>query len=165
MQALRVLNILIATLLIGGCDEPILEPLDSTSWLPLRIGSVDIVAQIAITDKEQQRGLMFRTELPTNSGMLFPYKEPKALSFWMKNTSIPLDIGFFDSEGILKEVHRLMPHDVTPVKSRSSELQFALEMPQGWFSQNRLFAGQPLDRALLRDALRKRGANPADYGL
>src|SRR3546814_14770977 len=50
--------------------------------------------EVARTDAEQDRGLMFRTSLPENGGMLFPFKKPRIGSFWMKNTLIPLDMIF-----------------------------------------------------------------------
>src|SRR5690606_11790341 len=48
--------------------------------------------EMARTEAEQERGLMFRTELAADRGMLFPYDPPTPVSFWMKNTYIPLDM-------------------------------------------------------------------------
>lgn len=151
--------------LLAACEEPVPTIEGVEKWLPLRIGSIDIKAQIALSPAEQQKGLMYRESLPQNSGMLFPYPRPRALSFWMANTPLPLDIAFFDANGILREIHRLMPYDRTPVRSHGDSLQFALEMPQGWFAAHGLFQGQQLDLDLLRDALSRRGADPASFGL
>lgn len=165
MQSLRLLSLAFLIVLIAGCEESIPEPVPADTWLPLKLGQVNIKAQLAITSREQQKGLMYRESLPADSGMLFPYKTPQQLSFWMLNTPLPLDIGFFDGKGVLREVHRLMPFDVTPVRSKYDDLQFALEMEQGWFSANGIKQGQSLDLDTLRKALQQRGATPAQYGL
>jgi hypothetical protein len=165
MHSFRLLSLALVLVLIAGCEESIPEPVPADTWLPLKVGQVEIKAQLAVTSREQQKGLMHRESLPENSGMLFPYKTPQRLSFWMLNTPLPLDIGFFDGKGVLREVHRLMPFDVTPVRSKTDELQFALEMEQGWFIANGVKQGQALDLDKLRKALLQRGADPAQYGL
>jgi len=154
-------------LTLSGCSEttPPPEPADATTWLPLAVGDVALEAQIALSQGEQQRGLMYRESLGENRGMLFPYPSPRRLSFWMANTSIPLDIGFFASDGRLLEVHRLHPFDTQPTPSRSDQVQFALEMNQGWFRRMGLRPGVTLDLDLLAAAMKRRGVNPADFGL
>lgn len=162
---------LLALLLVAsGCSrspasDESAQPLPHSHRFPLRVGDQSIEAQLAIAPREMERGLMGRTELGENEGMIFLYRQPIRASFWMKNTPLPLDIGYFNSDGILLEVHRLHPHDQTPVRSRSDRIQFALEMRQGWFSENRIRRGASLDRELLREAIGKRGFDPADYGL
>src|SRR3546814_14319941 len=65
--------------------------------------------EVARTDAEQDRGLMFRTSLPENGGMLFPFKKPRIGSFWMKNTLIPLDMIFIRADG---SVDRLAENNI-----------------------------------------------------
>jgi len=167
-KRLRALVLLQLVILIAGCGResvPPAAPLGPEAWLPLAIGAVAFEAQIALTASEQQRGLMHRDSLPENGGMLFPYPQPQQMSFWMANTRIPLDIGFFDASGLLLEVHRMVPYDTNPTRSRGRDLQFALEMNAGWFARNGLYPGQRMDTALLAEALRRRGADPRRYGL
>jgi uncharacterized protein len=154
--------------LLPGCQpdpDTVAKPLGADAWLPLKVGTVELQAQIAIKESEQRRGLMHRDSLPENGGMLFPYTTARRMSFWMANTRIPLDIGFFDSTGLLLEVHRMVPFDTTPTQSRARDVQFALEMDSGWFARNGLYPGQRLDLDLLADALRRRGADPRAFGL
>lgn len=91
--------------------------------------------EIAISIEDQQKGLMDRESLPENHGMLFVYPKPTRLSFWMKNTEIPLDIAFIDEVGEIKEIHNLVPHDETHVLS-NSPCKYALEVNRGWFRNN-----------------------------
>ncbi|NBD37093.1 MAG: DUF192 domain-containing protein [Verrucomicrobia bacterium] len=154
-------------LIVAACqpDSSPPEPADFETWLPLRINEVDFKAQIALTPTEQRNGLMRRESLPADGGMLFPYQRPQRMSFWMANTPLPLDIGFFDAEGTLREIHRMVPFDRSRTTSSSDEIQFALEMNRGWFSANGLRPGGVMDLELLRAALRRRGADPAEFGL
>src|SRR3546814_13588706 len=67
--------------------------------------------EVARTDAEQDRGLMFRTSLPENGGMLFPFKKPRIGRFWMKNTLIPLDMIFIRADGSVDQIGRAACRD------------------------------------------------------
>jgi len=171
MKTFISLSLILALLSLTACEKdsslnsvsPNPKPVNVDTWMPLQLGDKSIEIQIAITQSEQQKGLMFRTELGQDQGMLFPYPKPQRLSFWMKNTLIPLDIGFFDSNGILLEVHKMYPKDTRSVPSTSQSAQFALEMNQGWFLKNQINPGTQLNTALLSNALHLRGARMSDY--
>lgn len=66
--------------------------------------TVSLRVEIAVTPEEQARGLMFRESLADDGGMLFPYDPPQAVSFWMKNTVIPLDIIFIRKGGAIARI-------------------------------------------------------------
>ena len=91
-------------------------------------------AEIAQTPEERSRGLMFRKNLPDGEGMLFVFDRDEILSFWMRNTYIPLSIAFIFSDGRIFEIRDMHPHDETSVRSSRSG-RYALEVPQGWFSR------------------------------
>ena len=155
-------------LLLVGCDSGNSQSKPAGSidtWYPLRVGDREIDSQVAIHTTEQRRGLMFRQELAPDSGMLFAYTTPQRVSFYMKNTPVPLDLGLFDKDGVLREIHRMMPYDTASTISNSDQIQFCLEMNQGWFSRNQLYPGTRLDLTLLAQALRGRGADAVAYGL
>lgn len=74
--------------------------------------------ELAKTSAEQARGLMFRTELAPDRGMIFPFSEERMASFWMKNTVIPLDIIFVRSDGTIESIAaNTTPYSLDPVPS------------------------------------------------
>jgi len=162
---------ILGVLLLGGCsgcsspNEQTKQHAIISERLPLTIAGVPVSAQIAITQAEQHRGLMFRKNLPEGEGMIFVYKEPQRMSYWMNNVPIALSIGFFDREGVLQEVRRMLPRDTRTVPSASDQIQYALEMSDGWFTRNGVRPGAKMDMKLLAAALKARGEYPKDYGI
>ena len=104
--------------------------------IQIRVCGTPLQVEVASTPAEQQKGLMFRQALSENQGMLFIFDHPQQASFWMANTAIPLDIGFFTADGKLQEVHSMKPFDLTPVVSKQDNIQYALEVHRGWFSHH-----------------------------
>ncbi len=87
--------------------------------------------ELARTQDEQSRGLMFRTELPENGGMLFPFSTPKIASFWMKDTFIPLDIFFIRADGSIDRIaENTIPQSLEPIVS-GGEVSAVLELAGG----------------------------------
>ncbi len=111
----------------------------------IRIKSKTITVEIADDDEKRQHGLMFRKSLADNTGMLFVFDYQRSLAFWMKNTLIPLSIGYFDSEKKLIDAQEMAPLSVVekePKTYRSAGLaKYALEMPKGWFAKNKIEVG------------------------
>ena len=101
---------------------------------PIQLGDKSIKAEIASSPAELSRGLMYRRELDWNKGMLFVYPEERILSFWMKNTFIPLSIAFIDRDGTITHIARMKPQDLTSHRS-PGPVQYALEMNLGWFEK------------------------------
>ena len=78
----------------------------------------DFKIELAVTPQEQAQGLMGRTEMPKDAGMLFFFNDFVERSFWMKNTLIPLDMIFMDEEGVIVKIHdSAIPNDLTSIKS------------------------------------------------
>lgn len=74
--------------------------------------------EVADTSMEQAKGLMFRTQLADNAGMIFPFREPRVASFWMKNTVIPLDIIFVRPNGTIESIaENTVPYSTVPVEA------------------------------------------------
>ena len=154
--SLLVLSIF--TFLLSGCsDEAKAEPAPANQWFEIQLGEKMIEVQIAYKQAEMAKGLMNRTSMGEHQGMIFFYDPPKQMSFWMRNTKIALDIGFFTSDGVLREIYPMYPMDETSVKSRRNDLLIALEMNQGWFAKNGIKPGDSFNSEKLKKALLKRG--------
>ncbi len=158
---------LLGTAVLSGCggEAKPAEVKTAVDHFPIAIGDRTARLQLAVLPPEMQRGLMERTALGKDDGMLFLYPQPQQMSFWMRNTFLPLDIGFFDAKGELREVRQMIPHDERSVKSRSGELQIAVEMNQNWYRDNGVKPGAKLDLAALKAALQARGFEPRRFGL
>jgi len=107
----------------------------------LKIGEEKLLVEVAVTPGEQAQGLMNRDFLPAERGMLFVFPRPKKASFWMRNTSLPLDLAFLDSEGFILEIHPLVPFEETPVDSKSEKVAYAIETNRDWFASRGLKPG------------------------
>jgi len=90
--------------------------------------------ELASTREQRKKGLMFRKKLALNGGMLFVYPNRTNLSFYMKNTLIPLDIAFIDSNLKITEIRQMLPLDETSIESKE-EAQYALEVNKGFFDK------------------------------
>jgi len=104
------------------------------------VGDKTITVEIADNDQTRAQGLMHRESMKENHGMLFVFQEEKKMSFWMKNTLIPLSIAYISKNGEIKEIYDMNPLDESPVRSNRSVL-YALEMNQGWFERNGITLG------------------------
>lgn len=144
-------------------------PQSGLEMVPLTIRSASgthrFTVEIARTDEQQQHGMMFRTSLAPDRGMLFPYDPPQSVGFWMKNTLIPLDIAHFDGDGRLLNVCRMKPADDPAVGGADLKApsikpaRFVLEVNYGWFDARGLIdaEGKPTKPVLLEapDAVRR----------
>jgi len=110
----------------------------------LTINGQKIVAEVAATPEERATGLMHRFSLAPDHGMLFVFERPEALSFWMKNTFIPLSIAFLDASGRILNIEDMAPQTETTHWSRGPGL-YALEMRKGWFAEREIRAGDRVE--------------------
>lgn len=138
-------------------------PLPFDHRFVVKVGDEPVRMRVAVRPHEQQRGLMHVRSMPEDEGMLFVYESGRRVSFWMRNTYIPLDIGYFDASGMLKEIHSLFPHVEDPVPSAAEDIRYALEMNAGWFAKHGIVFGAKLDTAALAAALEARGIDAKVY--
>jgi uncharacterized membrane protein (UPF0127 family) len=106
----------------------------------LRIAGVSVEAELARTEEQRTAGLMFRTALEDGKGMLFIFDHDEVLSFWMKNTLIPLSVAYITYDGKILEIRDMYPQDLRSIQS-SRSVRYALEVPQGWFGRAGIQAG------------------------
>jgi uncharacterized membrane protein (UPF0127 family) len=131
-------------------------PASSQTYFPISIAGHELQLQLALNTTEQQQGLMYRDDLAEDHGMLFLFDQPEQRSFWMHNTRIPLDIGYFDANGRLLELYQLFPYDDTPVPSKSHQVLIAVETNSGWYASHGIQAGAQIDLDALHVALKDR---------
>ncbi len=181
---MRVLSLVLLTCLIVGCGETsersdtassksdnlaqttrnagVETTAETTSTSKRRIVTIDtssgkkVKVRVEIADNifERARGLMYRTALAENRGMLFVYPDEEIRSFWMKNTLIPLSIAFMDSEGRILDIQDMKPVGLEqtvpdaklPRYVSAAPARYALEVNRGFFEERGVEVG---DRAEL----------------
>ena len=124
----------------------------------LKLGNKTIFAEIAVSEHQKATGLMFRKSMPENNAMIFVFDTPKKMSFWMKNTEIPLDIAFLTKDGEITEIKKMYPHNLNPVKSARSDILYCIETNANWFEKNNVNVGEKLDMQTFNKILKIRKA-------
>jgi uncharacterized membrane protein (UPF0127 family) len=99
----------------------------------LTAGMFVIDAAIASSDADREQGLMYRTKLAANEGMLFVFNERAVHCFWMKNTLIPLSIAFIREDGTVTDIDEMQAETENNHCPRNNGV-YALEMSKGWFT-------------------------------
>jgi hypothetical protein len=108
--------------------------------IELGVGEETFTVEVARSPEERQRGLMHRSSLGENEGMLFVFETDQHLSFWMKDTEIPLSLAYISKDGTIREIHDLQPYSERPVQSGRA-VRYALELPRGAFERAGAGAG------------------------
>lgn len=104
-------------------------------------GVLEFDMEMALDQNQRRKGLMFRKELLSKSGMLFDYGFPYTASMWMKNTLIPLDMLFVRADGIIAYVHkRAIPGDLTAI-SANEPVRAVIEIAGGQAKAQGIKAG------------------------
>lgn len=111
----------------------------------IRVGVKEITVEIAITPAQLEQGLKYRSTLPENRGMLFVYSQPARRPFWMRDTLIPLSIAFIDGEGKIINIREMEPDNGEQYHWPARPFLYALEMNRGWFAENNIRPGDPVD--------------------
>ena len=118
---------------------------DNVGTLHTAKGDFTFKIELAKTEAEREKGLMFRTELAPDAGMLFVYPGEQQVSFWMQNTLIPLDMLFIAADGTVKTIQvNARPYDTTPIPSEVP-VQYVLEIAGGRSDQIGLKPGDKFE--------------------
>jgi uncharacterized protein len=158
----NVTVLLLAGALLVGCGKPVTSApmggvpadVDPTHghWLHAQpklptvkiwLGREEMITEIARAPLEIATGMMYRTNMPENEAMLFvfPDKEIGPKNFYMRNCVVPLSAAYITPDGTIAEIIDLQPGEERGVQSQSSNLQFVLEVPQGWFTRHNIRTG------------------------
>jgi len=120
----------------AGCQS-------SSKTVPMRLGGKLIQVELADTHEARKTGLQHRKKMAQDRGMLFLFPVSQYLSFWSKNTFIPLSLAFLDDQGKIVEIVSL-PSESTKKVISGSLVRYALEMNSGWFEKNEVGVGDRL---------------------
>jgi uncharacterized membrane protein (UPF0127 family) len=122
-----------------------------TRTIELAVGGQTLTVELASTGEQRQRGLMFREQMPEMSGMLFVFPNDQQLSFWMRDTLLPLSIAFIDAGGTILNIEDMQPLDEQNFHMSRGPARYALEVNQGWFTRYGVQAGDKLTITLPAD--------------
>lgn len=111
-----------------------------TKVLPINVAGIELEVELATTFEEHALGLMYRDKLEENGGMLFVFPKEQILSFWMKDTRIPLSIAFIKADGRIIQIESMKPFSLDTHVSRE-KARYALEMNDGWFGRRKVKEG------------------------
>lgn len=144
---------------VGGCGRPesAAEPVKRVSGprfpghldralprlrtIKLWLGDQELEVEIARSATEIQTGMMFRTNVAENAGMLFVFNRPIRASFYMKNVPIDLSCAYVAPDGKILEIHRLKAGVEAPVEAGTDRVQYVLETAEGWFDRHQVAPG------------------------
>ena len=136
MTPRRFLFVLLAAFAAGGRAQQLPR-------VELAAGMHLIRAEVADSMGTRMQGLMYRTSMAPNAGMVFVFDAAAIQCMWMKNTLIPLSVAFVDEGGAIINIADMKPHsEETHCAARPA--RFALEMNKGWFAQHGIKAGAKL---------------------
>jgi uncharacterized membrane protein (UPF0127 family) len=124
------------------------------------LGAEELTAEIASTELQIRTGMMFRTNTVENEGMLFVFP-PQLIGpkdFYMRNCVVPLSAAYIAPDGTIAEIVELEPGVVEGVKSKTSNLQFVLEVSRGWFDRHNVRTGMVIrtERGTLQETFFRR---------
>lgn len=171
--------LLLAAMLLVGCGKPAapaptgvprpdIDPthghlLHAQPKLPtvkVWLGREEMIAEIARAPLEIATGMMYRTNMPENEAMIFvfPDKDIGPKNFYMRNCVVPLSAAYITPDGTIAEIIDLQPGEERGVQSQSGNLQFVLEVPQGWFTRHNVRTGMVVrtERGSLRETFTRR---------
>lgn len=112
--------------------------------ISLTAGIYVIKAELAASNAERERGLMFREKMAANEGMVFVFETPSEVCMWMKNTLLPLSVAFIDEAGKIVNIEDMQPQ-TTDNHCGKKRVRYALEMNHGWFKQKNIKAGSVIE--------------------
>lgn len=108
--------------------------------IDIRVGAHPLRVEVARSDPDRERGLMFRARMGKNDGMLFIFDELAYHSMWMKNTMIPLSVAFLAEDGTILNILDMEPQTLDSHMA-AGPARYAIETNKGWFAEHKVKAG------------------------
>lgn len=130
-----------------GRNAPRFEDAGATGDRELIVAGRTVTVELAITPPARNMGLMHRTSLDPDRGMLFIFTDSKPRTFWMRNTLIPLDIIFLNADGTVQNIEQGAPMAEVPGYHSRGSARMVLELNAGWAAEHGLKAGDRIEIA------------------
>jgi uncharacterized protein len=151
----KFLVLMLAAALLAGCKKPetvAAAPPSIEDFLPKQaqpklptmkifLGAETLDAELALTEKQEMTGMMFRTNIQDADSMLFVLPSPQRASFWMMNCPESISAAYISPDGVIQEIHHLEKNDTNAVLAASDNIQFVLETSDGWFARHNVNTG------------------------
>lgn len=154
MKGLNYISLALAVLLLAGCkpantaaDAPPPAHWEPTEAQPklatmkIYLGPETLDTEMALTTREIQTGMMFRTNIQDADSMLFLMPYPMRADFWMKNCPESISAAYINTDGVIEEIHHLEKNDTNGVFSSTDDIRFVLETSDGWFDRHHIPVG------------------------
>ena len=109
--------------------------------MKIYLGAETLDAELALNDQERMTGMMFRTNIAETDAMLFVFPRPFQAKFWMKNCPESLSAAYISPDGVVAEIHHLEKNDTNAVAAAADNIQFVLEVKDGWFTRHNINPG------------------------
>ncbi|HZF02127.1 MAG TPA: DUF192 domain-containing protein [Methylomirabilota bacterium] len=152
MKLKNIFSLLLAGIFFLGCkeQEPVAAPAENSlpaqaqpklQTMKIYLGAETLDTELALSQKEEMTGMMFRTNIQETDSMLFILPYPMRASFWMTNCPESLSAAYISPDGVIEEIHHLKKNDNVPVAATSDNIQFVLETKDGWFARHNINPG------------------------
>jgi uncharacterized membrane protein (UPF0127 family) len=154
MKRVNYPALLLAVVLFAGCEKPetVAAPPSIEDSLPthaqpklrtikIYLGAETLDAELALTEKEEMTGMMFRTNIQDTDAMLFVFSFPQRVGFWMKNCPESISAAYIRPDGVIQEIHHLEKEDTNTVFSATDNISYVLETSDGWFARHDVNTG------------------------
>lgn len=109
--------------------------------MKIYLGAETLDTELALTEKEEMTGMMYRTNIQETDSMLFVLPYPTQASFWMTNCPESLSAAYISPDGTIEEIRHLEKNDNVPVVATNNNIQFVLETKDGWFTRHNINPG------------------------
>jgi uncharacterized membrane protein (UPF0127 family) len=154
VKQINLLALLFAAALLAGCknSQDAAPPPPSENSLPtqaqpklptvkLYLGAETLDAEQALTWRQQETGMMFRTNIQDADAMLFPLPYTQRARFWMMNCPESISAAYISPDGVIQEIHHLEKNDTNSVVAATDNIRFVLETSDGWFGRHHVNTG------------------------
>jgi uncharacterized protein len=156
VKTINYFALLLIAILLVGCQKPgkniSAAPASLDDLLPKRaqpklptmkiyLGAETLDAELALTEREEQTGMMFRTNIQDTDSMIFVLPYQMRASFWMKNCPESISAAYISPDGVIQEIHHLEKNDTNAVLAATDNIQFVLETSDGWFARHNVGVG------------------------